>query len=220
MSAVALRKFQGIFHLVIVERELKPYATLDVSNPTWHLFNKVDYFNIHDATVREGIDYHTLTWQNRSINLDTVELPTGKVVTGVRMRVVDDAITLQVRGTDFDFTTGRLKNLDRSFWFSSEKKTHTEIPLESLDIPILSPEKSIPNILSDRFLKFGPSDKYKDLSQTTIPYIDSQLVESHTPIPLSGIGFYYKAFPGYGGFVGPKILNYNFGPHIVGPTTA
>lgn len=99
VSAVALRKFQGIFHFVIVERELKPYATLNVvSNPTWHLFNKVDYFNIHDATVREGIDYHTLTWQNRSINLDTVELPTGKVVTGIRMRVINGAISLQVRG--------------------------------------------------------------------------------------------------------------------------
>lgn len=60
VSAVALRKFRGVFHLVIVERELKPYATLNVTNPTWHMYSTVEYFHIHDANVREGIDYHTL----------------------------------------------------------------------------------------------------------------------------------------------------------------
>ncbi|XP_031620531.1 uncharacterized protein LOC116339051 isoform X2 [Contarinia nasturtii] len=215
VSAVALRKFQGIFHLVIVERELKPYATLNVTNPTWHLYNAVEYFHIHDALVREGIDYHTLTWQNRSINLDTVEVPTGKVVTGVRFRVFDGAITLQVRATDFDFISGQLKNVDHSFWYMNDNSVErTEIPLDSLDIPTLSPEKSIPNVLTKRFVKFGPSDKYKDLAQTTIPFIDSQLVESHNPMPLSGVGLFWKAFPGYGGFVAPKILNYNYGAHI------
>lgn len=214
VSAVALQKFQGVFHLVIVERELKPYATLNVSNPTWHMYSKNDYFHIHDALVREGIDYHTLTWQNRSINLDTVEIPTGKIVTGVRFRVINGVITLQVRATDFDFISGQLKNLESSFWYVNGAKNRTQIPLDGLDIPILTPEKSIPNILKDRYITFGPTDKFKDLAQTTIPFIDSQLVESHNPIPLSGVGLYYKSFPGYGGFIGMKILNYNFGPHI------
>lgn len=219
VSAVALRKFQGVFHLVIVERELKPYATLNATAATWHTYTPVDYFTIHDALVREGIDYHTLTWENRSINLDAVEVPTGKVVTGLRFRVVDGAITLQVRGTDFDFVSGRLKNQENSFWFKNQNKERTEILLENLDIPTLTPEKSIPNILPTRFVRFGPTDKFKDLAQTTIPFIDSQLVESHNPMPLSGVGLYYKAFPGYGGFIAPKILNYNYGPHIVGPST-
>lgn len=192
VSAVALRKFQGVFHLIIVERELKPYAALDVTNPTWHMYNKVDYFHIHDSLVREGIDYHTLDYHNRSINLDTVEVPTGKVVTGVRFRVVNGVITLQVRGTDFDFISGRLKNLESSFWYVYEAKERTQIPLDNLDIPTLTPEKSIPNILKDRFISFGPTDKYKDLAATTIPFIDAQLVESHNPMPLSGVGLYYK----------------------------
>lgn len=199
---------------MIVERELKPYATLNVSNPTWHMWSKVDYFHIHDALVREGIDYHTLTWENRSINLDTVEVPSGKVVTGVRFRVVNGAITLQVRGTDFDFISGRLKNVENSVWYASEVKERTEIPLDSLDVPTLTPEKSIPYILKDHYVKFGPTDKFKDLAQTTIPFVDSQLVESHNPMPLSGVGLYYKTFPQFGGFIAPKILNYNFGPHI------
>ncbi|XP_055324696.1 uncharacterized protein LOC129579082 isoform X2 [Sitodiplosis mosellana] len=214
VSALAFRKFQGVFHLMIVERELKPYAALNVTNPTWHMWSKVDYFHIHDALVREGIDYHTMTWENRSINLDTVEVPSGKVVTGCRFRVVNGVITLQVRATDFDFISGRLKNLESSFWYVSEAKERTQIPLDNLDVPTLTPEKSIPNILKDRYITFGPTDKFKDLSQTTIPFIDSQLVESHNPMPLSGVGLYYKTFPGYGGFIAPKILNYNFGPHI------
>lgn len=219
VSGVALRKFQGVFHLVIVERELKSYATLNVTAPTWHSYNPIDYFHIHDSLVREGIDYHTLTWENRSINLDTVEVPTGKLVTGLRFRIIDGAISLQARATEFDFVSGRLKNLENSYWYTSQTKNRTEITLDNLDVSTLTPEKSIPNISQKTFLKFGPTDKFKDLSQTTIPFVDSQLVESHNPMPLSGVGLMYKAFPGYGGFVAPKILNYNLGPHIVGPST-
>lgn len=205
--------------MVIVERELKPYATLNVTAPTWHSYNSIDYFTIHDSLVREGIDYHTLTWENRSINLDTVEVPTGKVITGLRFRVVNGAISLQVRATEFDFASGELRNFDNSYWYTSQTKNRTEITLDGLDIPTYTPEKSIPNNLQERFVKFGPTDKFKDLSQTTIPYVDSQLVESHNAMPLSGVGLFYKTFPGYGGFIAPKILNYNFGPHIVGPST-
>lgn len=136
-------------------------------------------------------------------------------MTGVRFRVVDGAITLQIRATEFDFISGLLKNHEHSYWYMNDNsKERTEIPLDNLDIPTLTPEKSIPNILTQRFVKFGPTDKIKDLAQTTIPFIDSQLVESHNPMPLSGVGLYWKAFPGFGGFVAPKILNYNYGAHI------
>lgn len=218
MTAVALKKFQGIFHLLIVERELRGYGMVNVTSPTWHSYSTGDYFSIHDPLVREGRDYHTLTWENRSINLDVVEVPTGKVVTGVRFSIIDGTITLQVRATEFDFITGRLKNVGNSFWYVSNNKNRTEIILESPDVPINTPEKSIPNVFPDRFIKFRPSDRFKDISQTAVPFIDSQLVESHNPTPLSGVGLYYKGWPGYGGFIAPKILNYNLGPHIVEPS--
>lgn len=217
VTAVALKKFQGVFHLLVVERELRPFGSVNASSPAWASYGTSGYFSLHDPLIREGLDYHTLTWANRSINLDTVEVPTGKVVTGVRFRVIDGAITLQVRATDFDFTAGRLTNVDSSFWYVSPKKARTEIIVENPDIPTNSIDKSIPNILPDRFIKFGPSDKYKDIGQTTIPFIDSQLVESHNPGPLSGVGLYYKGFVGFGGFVAPKILNYNLSPHIIEP---
>lgn len=188
---------------------------MNATSPAWASYGTGGYFSLHDPQIRNGIDYHTLTWQNRSVNLDTVEIPAGKVVTGVRFRVVDGALQLQVRATDFDFTAGRLTNVDNSFWYTSPRKQRTELVLEHPDVPTLSPAKSIPSILPDRFIKFGPSDKYKDIAQTTIPFIDSQLVESHNPGPLSGVGLFHKGYPGYGGFIAPKILNYNFSPHIV-----
>lgn len=181
-----------MFHLLIVERELQPYASLNVTDPTWHSYSTTDYFSIHDALVREGIDYFTLTWENRTINLDTVEVPTGKVVTGVRFRVINGAITLQVRATEFDFESGKLKNLESSFWYVSPEKPRTELVLDEPDVPINTPEKSIINIQPDLYVKIGPSDKFKDISQTAVPFIDSQLVESHNPTPLSGVGLLWK----------------------------
>lgn len=156
----------------------------------------MDYFNIHDAIAREGIDYHTLTYLNRAVNLDSVEVRSGQVVTGCRFRVMSGALSIEVRGTDFDLTTGQLKNLAASKWYSSSDRRREEIVLDNLDIPLRSPEKSIPNILADRFVKFGPTSPYLDLAQTTIPFIDSQLVEPHNPVALSGIGLYYKSYPG------------------------
>lgn len=209
-----------MFHLLIVERELQPYAHLNTTAPTWHSYSKLNYFDVHDAGVREGVDYFTLSWENRTLNLDTIEVPAGKVVTGVRFRTRGSSIGLEVRGTDFDLTTGQLKNIEESQWYRPAPNiTHEAIPMDNLDVPILTPEKSIPNPLPYRFVRFGPTDKFKDLAQTTIPFIDAQLVEPNNPIALSGVGLYYKSFVGYGGFVAPKLLNYNFEPHIAALTT-
>lgn len=155
--------------------------------------------------------------ENRSVNLDTVEVPAGKIVTGVRFRVFDGALTLQVRATDFDFASGRLMNFENNSWYASPVITRTELILDKPDVPTKAEEQSIPSILVDRFVRFGPSDKHKDVAQTTVPFIDSQLVESHKPGPLSGVGLHHKGYTGYGGFIAPKIMNYNFSPHIVEP---
>lgn len=217
ITGVALKKFQGVFHLLIVQRELQGYGMVNSTTPPWNTFNSIDYFRIHDPLVRENVDYFTLTWENRSINLDVVEVPTGKVITGVRFRNVNGAITLQVRATEFDFTTGKLKNIGNSLWYMNNNKNNVEFVIEQPDIPINSMEKSILLPVSNIFVKFGPTDRVKDISQTTIPFIDAQLVESHNPSPLSGVGLYYKGLPGYGGFIAPKVLNYNLGAHIITP---
>lgn len=184
----------------------------------WSSWNTAGYFSIEDPMVMDGIDYHTLSWQNRTVNLDTVVVPEGKVVTGVRFRVIDGVLTLQVRATEFDFATGKLRNLANSFWFAASAKDRTELILEHPDIPIETKAKSIPNIQPNKFIRFGPSDIVKDAAQTTVPFIDAQLVEPPNPAPLSGVGLYYKTFESSGGFIAPKLITYNFAPHITAPT--
>lgn len=69
-------------------------------------------FSIDSPEVVNGVDYHTLTYQKRSINLDTVLAPAKKIVTGVRFHALDDGVlTIQIRCTDFDYETGELNNL-------------------------------------------------------------------------------------------------------------
>lgn len=213
-----MKKFQGVFHLLITERELLGYGIVNTTLSMWSSWNTAGYFSIEDPYIRDGIDYHTLTWENRSINLDTVFVPEGKLVTGLRFRVKDKAITLEVRATEFDFTTGRLRNLESSHWVSSKAANRVEFILESPDVPIYSTGKSIPIMTPNNFIKFGPSDMVKDISQTTVPFIDAQMVEPPNPTPLSGVGLYYKTFESSGGFIAPKIFNYNLRPHITAPT--
>lgn len=217
VTGVALKKYLGVFHFLITEQELGGYGTVNTSYPTWASWNRNENFYINDPQIRDGIDYHTLSWQNRSVNLDTVEIPDGKVVTGIRFRVVDGALSLQVRATEFDFITGRLKNLENSFWYASNAKNRVPIVLERPGISTDTEAKSIPDIRRNQYVQFQPTDMQKDIAQTTVPFIDAQLVEPHNLIPLSGVGLYYKGQPNNGGFIAPKVLTYNFGKHIVSP---
>lgn len=64
-------------------------------------------FSIDSADVKNGIDYHTLTYSKRKINLDTVQAPAGHIITGVRFHALDDGtLTIQARATAFDYKTG------------------------------------------------------------------------------------------------------------------
>lgn len=54
----------------------------------------------------------------------------------------------------------------------------------------------------------------KDAAQSTVPFIDTQEVTSNPPVPLSGVGIYHKGRQGYGGFLAPKIMTYDFTPHV------
>lgn len=82
-----------------------------------------------------------------------------------------------------------------------------------------------------------------DAAQTTIPYLDAQDVISIPPCPisgkynfshfisklkstvnlfkrLSGAGIYHKGLNMYGGFVAPKLITYDYSPHIEIPQPA
>lgn len=126
-------------------------------------------FSVDDFEVEEGIDYHTLSWHNRSIDLDTV-FDSERVVTGVRFRVVDSHLRLEVRVTNFDYRTGKLFDVQHSQWISNDSKDKKIIPFQRPDRPTRTPQKSIPIKRSNLYAEFQPSDIYKDAAQSTSKY--------------------------------------------------
>lgn len=106
-----------MIQFTIAESTLLPYGKLNTTivneaddkdvNAANNRYVNHPEWTIDSAGIKNGIDYHTLTYKNRAINLDTVLAPAGKLLTGVRFHVLDDkTLTLQIRVTDFDYEQG------------------------------------------------------------------------------------------------------------------
>lgn len=90
----------------------------------------------------------------------------------------------------------------------------TQLHLRDPDVPTKSHQTSLPDSQSDQFIMFTHSDIDMDAAQTTVPFIDAQLVEPNPPILLSGAGIYHKGSNGYGGFIAPKVITYDYSKHM------
>ncbi|KAH8343078.1 hypothetical protein KR059_004741 [Drosophila kikkawai] len=235
-------KLNRIFHLQIQEGELLPRGAINQSTLEW---KPVDKYNIFDRDVKKGVDYHTLSYESRTIDLDDVNTDDNSfVITGVRFRVVGTHLNLEAYYSEFDFKTGQLVQVEgNSYWKSndntdvsnnskerrwvcplSREKDFTSIyfsreklRLENADVSTRTITPSIPQSRHNQYIDFTNTGLDKDAAQSTVPFIDIQDVISNPPVPLSGIGIYYKGRNGYGGFLGPKIITYDFTPHVQVP---
>lgn len=211
-----LTKQNGVIHLAISERSLLPFGQAEVLPPypfvdTWR---GTEFFSLLSDDVRESVDYYTLSYENRSINLDYVTAPKDHLVTGVRFRVADGRITIDIRATEFDFVSGRLKNTDKSVWYSNPNCGQVKIePIQRVN-PMRISKMSLPDPTPNGFIEFGPTDYWTDVSQLTVPFIDTQRVEPYTPVALSGVGLYFKNADSSGGFIAPRIFVYDFEPYV------
>lgn len=221
VSGVVFTKQNGIIHLAISERTLLPYGQAETTST--HNFyepwkSSYEFFNIDDTNIEENVDYFALTYENRSIDLSVVTLPQNYLVTGVRFRITQNFhITLDARATKFDFATGKLNDIENSIWISNTNTNQmTEILLQKPHNPLnyLKNVSQI-NTTPNAFIKFGPTDYWNDVSQLTVPFIDTQRVEPYNPIALSGVGIYHKLIRGSGGFIAPSIIVYDFESHIL-----
>lgn len=103
-----------MMQFVIGESTLLPYGKLNttIAHETGETNANNRYvghpeFSIDTKGIQNGVDYHTLTYEKRSINLDAVLAPPGKIVTGIRFHVLDSGVlTLQIRATDYNYETG------------------------------------------------------------------------------------------------------------------
>lgn len=174
ITGVGITKVNRIIQFQITEGELLPNGKVDTLNSIGYLNPSLKWryaqpFAVDDFDVEEGIDYHTLSWHNRSIDLDNV-FDSERVVTGVRFRVVDSHLRLEVRVTNFDYRTGKLFDVQHSQWISNDSKDKKVIPFQRPDRPTRTPKKSIPIKLSNLYAQFQPSDIHKDAAQSTSKY--------------------------------------------------
>lgn len=204
---------------MISERNLLPFGQAEVTPPypygdTWRAADNI--FDDTPTTAGAQANHFTLTYANRSINLNYVTVPKDHLVTGVRFRIIDGHISLEIRATEFEFTTGRLKNRANSLWVSNPNCGQTKIELTKRNNPAMSKsDLSVPNTTPNAYIEFGPTDYWSDVSQLTVPFIDTQRVEPYRPIALAGVGLYHKTTTkGSGGFIATKLIVYDFTPYI------
>ncbi|KAL7729796.1 hypothetical protein ACLKA6_014660 [Drosophila palustris] len=219
LTGLRFVKKNRVFHLQIQQGKLLPFGVIDETTLDW---KPLDEYHIDDKNIAEGVDYHTMDYSSRSIDLDNI-MNTGDnsfVVTGICFRVLGSHLFLMARFCKFDFKTGKLLQPEINCkWQSNDVGSRRQLNLDNLDVPTRSIANSLPLSEPDHYLEFVNSGMDQDAAQTTIPFIDIQEVVSNPPVPLAGIGIHYKSRPGYGGFIAPKIITYDFSQHIQAPKT-
>ncbi|XP_033148934.1 uncharacterized protein LOC108595224 [Drosophila busckii] len=209
-------KDQRVFHLQLQQGELLPGGLVNQSSLAWI---PLESFDVSHVDVREGFDYHKLSYKSRAVDLDEISTTNSSlVVTGARLRVLKNHLNLEVRFSLFNVTTGRLMLPEKhSVWLSNDKE-HTQLILKNPHIPTKSMLSSMPLSKHNEFMEFVSSSTDKDAAQNTVPYIDVQDVVPNPAVALSGLGIYHKGRNGYGGFFAPKIITYDLSKTITKPT--
>lgn len=92
--------------------------------------------------------------------------------------------------------------------------SRTRISINKVDVPTKTTIPSQIKSTHNQFIEFTHTDYDKDAAQTTVPFIDSQNVVPILPMPASGAGIYFKSTGNYGGFIGLKLVTYDFSKHL------
>lgn len=216
VTGVKLTRSGRVFHLEIQEGEATPRGTINNSSIKWI---PPCYFDPDQSDVVEGTDYAKLSWEQRAIDLDDLNAPPGHVVTGVKFRLIGGHLNLMIRVTPVDFVSGLIRP-DASYWIGNENtpaaeyNPRVEMRIDEPDVPIKTPQPSEPDSKHDQYVVFGPTSLLKDASQNTIPYLDAQRVMPLHPSWVAGVGLFHKGQPGYGGFLGMKLLSFDMRSYL------
>lgn len=74
-------KIKQMFHLQVQEGKLEPRAVINEDSRQWVDLPGTD-FTYRNKTLKDGVDYHTLTYASRSIDFDNIIAPKNMVITG------------------------------------------------------------------------------------------------------------------------------------------
>ncbi|GJQ88231.1 hypothetical protein Trydic_g19487, partial [Trypoxylus dichotomus] len=226
VTGVRFVKRNGIIHLQVQQGELLPHAIINATTLEWV---PIQNFKMTDRYIYDKQDYIKLGRRKNAVDLHVKEVENGdrafpkRVITGLGFFVLrtqaNTHLNLQIRETAFDFETGKLypnsnqwtRNLQTVY---SPTNRRTPIYIEDVDVPTKANAENVVRSNGVQYIEFTQTSLKKDAAQTTVPFIDTQDVVPSAPTPLVGAGVYYKAAEGYGGFIGLKIITYDFVQHL------
>ncbi|XP_013194461.1 uncharacterized protein LOC106138026 isoform X4 [Amyelois transitella] len=215
VTGLRLVKYGRVFHLQISQGTLGERGL--VTPGSW--VEPENKFDPKDYEVNEGVDFHTLTYEKRAIDLDELDSPSGHVMTGARFRMIGAHLHFEIRSTPFNYTTGALSH-QKSVWISNDNTDGTFTPRKKLelsapDIPTRSGMSLPVDSQHDQYMEFTHTDMNKDAAQNTVPFIDIQPVEPLKGAALlSGAGIIHRGASGSGGFLAAKVITYDFSKHV------
>ena len=117
-----LKKENQIIHIQIQEGVLLSRGIIDANTVSW---KKIDNYTIIDPNVKPGVDYHTIMWEKRAMDLDDLDSPADHLLTGLRFRLVGAHLNLEIQMTPFNFSTGQLIK-EKSLWHSHDTTDASE----------------------------------------------------------------------------------------------
>jgi len=218
VSGVRFTKKGRVIYPQIEQAKALGEGGVDDTTRTW-VDPTVEFSNsTKELSDKNNTNIFMMSYEQRSMDMDTLTAPDGHVLTGIKLRNIGGHLNLEIQVTPIEFTTGNLL-ADRSTWIANDNTPATNRPRKL--VPIIMPDiptkyHGYSNIQTDndQYIQFDSTSAYKDVSQTSIPFIDSQPVAPQPASWLGGAGLYHKGRVGYGGFVGLKVLTYDFTRHI------
>ncbi|KAJ8731650.1 hypothetical protein PYW07_004814 [Mythimna separata] len=219
MTGMRLVKLGKVFHIQIYQGKLVERGFVESSEEV--------LAQAFDPTLGDGVegrDYHTLSYESRAIDLDELDSPSGHVLTGARFRMIGAHLHFEIRSTPFNYTTGKLSP-EKSQWISNDNTEGSHTPRKRLELykPDLPTRAHTPLRIDsqhDQYIEFTHSDFDADAAQSTVPFVDIQPVVPSKALNtkgatlLSGAGLYHRGAKGSGGFIGPKVITYDYSKHV------
>nr|UEP64330.1 teratocyte uncharacterized IV [Cotesia flavipes] len=173
---------------------------------------KTVFWNTSFGFVDEPPDVVRLDCHVKTFNLDTIELPKGQFLTGVKFEVLtNNHITLVIRGSTM-YDDNKVFTSVHDEWHyppaESANNVRHNFKLEDFKNPAES------TLMNNELSRSGQNyvrltgAVYSRLFNNfaVIPFIDSRAVVSSPPAPFGGLGIFYKGQPGYGGFIALKYI--------------
>ncbi|KAK0083989.1 hypothetical protein PV326_006451, partial [Microctonus aethiopoides] len=212
VTGVKFSVYINAIHITIQENKFSS-GGIAVGNSSWK--ELVDRNVTINNNYFDKFEFANFDHDWKTLDLDDIMMPDNYVVTGVKFGRENQtsSFRLEVHGTPFDFNTGLLNpNGSKWFTYNNDSSETDSIFNNRKQIEMIAPDDSTRCLYYDydrethKSIKFSHTDIRKDAGRHTVPYFDTQPVDTQPSFPLTGIGLFYRGKEGFGGYIAPRIF--------------